>query len=443
MSLGRSLRIGLVAFLSVAVMQARATTWIVDDDGPADFRTLQSAADAPYVLSGDTILVRPGRYVGNLVLNTKDLVIGSEAGPLLTILDGDDSGSVVSFLNRTAATRLEGFTVTNGRGATGGGVWILGGAPVITRNVITGNAAVGGFLGYGYGGGIEIYSSAATVDHNVIQGNTARDGGAGIDVYYAGPSTPATCCPTLVRNTILDNTVTHAGGMGGGLLSFASEPRFSSNIVAGNSAAAGGGIHVYKVQGNNDAPDAAYNMLFGNLPTPSDSNANWRLPSSNPIADPRLEASLPRPRSDSPALDAAEAGLDSPVDLLGLPDEADSDLDGTERRDVGALENEGEVTGLSIAPVPALPGAARLTWDGAVDAEAVYHLYAHDDAPFIDNGGFCLAAALPDPEYVDEDALAAGHLRFYLVTAQGVQEGSRGFRSDGTPRPGAPSCASP
>ena len=59
------------------------------------------------------------------------------------------------------------------------------------------------------------------------------------------------------------------------------------------------------------------------------------------------------------------------------------------------------------------------------------------------DGGFCLAAALPSPGFVDGAVPAPGRVRFYLVTAQAVVEGSRGLRSDGTPRPQAPSCAPP
>jgi hypothetical protein len=132
-------------------------------------------------------------------LGGKDLRILSERGPFVTVLDAAGAGSVISLVNRTAATRIEGFTLTGGVDQTGGGIWILGGAPVVTRNVIEGNQAVGGTLGYGYGGGIEIYGSAATITRNVIRGNAALDGGGGIDLHYAGPGTPGTCVPSSRR----------------------------------------------------------------------------------------------------------------------------------------------------------------------------------------------------------------------------------------------------
>lgn len=429
--------------LAAGALFSLAAIWTVDDDGPADFSALQSAVEAVYVHSGDTILVRAGRYPGNLVLSNKDLIIVSDEGPFRTILDGQDSGSVVSLDGRTSATRIEGFTITGGRGPTGGGVWIYGGGPVVTRNIIEGNRAAGGFLGYGYGGGIEVYGGAAVITRNVIRGNTALDGGGGIDVYYAGPSSPGPCCPLIAQNTITGNVVTAATGIGGGILAFASEPHVSSCIVQGNTAVRGGGIHVEKVQGNSDAPSATHNIFFANTGGDATSNGSWRLPASNPLVDPRLgegEWIAAWPRSDSPALDGAEPGLASWPDLTGSVTATDSDLDGDAAGDAGALEGRGEITGLtvSIEPVPA--GAAQLSWDGPANGAAVLHLFGDDQGPFTTAGGTCLAAGTGLAGWTDTDTPAPGAIRFYLVAATGVTPGIAGLRSDGTPIPQPPAC---
>lgn len=435
---------GGVLLLSVlAVAAAHATQWVVDDDGPADFRTVKAAVNAPYVLSGDTLLVRPGTYRGAITLSVKDLEIRSEAGPALTILDAAGEGSVLSLENRGAATRIEGFTITGGASETGGGIWIFGGAPRITRNIVEGNSAVGGFLGYGYGGGIEIYSAAPVITRNVIRDNTARDGGGGIDVYYAGPSTAGTCCPLLAQNTIVSNVVTGAAGLGGGILSSASEPHVSSCIVAGNRAASGGGIFVERM-GNHDEADVVWGIFHANVPDDAASNASWRLPGSNRRVDPRLgqgEAIGLWPRSDSPALDAAENGLEASLDLAGLCVSCDGDLDGAAAPDVGALEGRGEITGLGAVPDPVLHWATRLSWDGARDPAVRFHVYASDADAFVADGGACIAASLDATSFVDEQVLGPDARRFYLVTALAASgEGPRGWRSDGTPRPEVPSC---
>jgi hypothetical protein len=418
----------------------------VDDDGPADFASVQAAINAVYVHSGDTILVKPGRYLGPVALYSKDLVIRSEAGPFATVLDAREAGSVVTLQNRTSATRVEGFTLTGGRDQTGGGVFVYGGAPVITRNVIVGNSAAGGYLGYGYGGGIEVYGSAALITRNVVQGNTALDGGGGIDVYYSGPSTPGTCCPVIAQNTIAGNRVTSAAGIGGGILASASEPWISSNIVTGNQAGSGGGLYVERIQGVQDAPDVTGNIFFADAPDEAESNGSFRLPSSNLIEDPRLApgpGGAIWPCSDSPALDAAEAGVPPGADLPGAPAPVDSDLDGAAAGEIGAVENRAEITGLRASRDPNAPGTALLGWDGSINPAVAFNVYAADGDPFGTGGGSCLASGLTVPVFADPGLPPPGRIRYYLVAGEGSAEGSRGFRSDGTPRPSSPACGAP
>jgi hypothetical protein len=435
-----------IAAASAAVAAAGAAQWIVDDDGPANFASIQAAINAPYVLVGDTIVVRAGTYRENLYLESKDLAIRSERGPFVTILDGQESGSVVSLLDRGAGTRIEGFTIRNGRDQTGGGIWIFGGAPVITRNVIESNRAVGGSLGYGYGGGIEVYSSAAIITRNVIRANIALDGGGGIDVYYAGPSTAGTCCPVIAQNTIVENVVTAPTGMGGGILAFASEPDVASTILLGNRAAMGGGIFVERVQGNSDQPAATDNILFGNLPDAVDSNGSWHLPASNLEVDPRLGPGgriALWPRSGSPALDAAGGGLPAGPDLIGTTSPADGDVDGAADPDIGAIESLGEVTSVTAARDGQDPSTIVLSWDGSVNPGALFNVYGSDDDPFATDGGTCLAVFLATTSHGDPALPPPGGIRYYLVTQQQAVEGSRGLRSDGTSRPQLPSCTSP
>jgi hypothetical protein len=432
--------------LLAALAGAGATEWIVDDNGPADFATIQAAINAVYVQPGDTIRVRPGLYHGTVYLGSKDLVIRSDAGPFVTILDAEEAGSVVMLYNRTAATRIEGFTVRNGVDQTGGGLYIYGGGPIVTRNIIMGNRAVGGYLGYGYGGGIEVYGSAPVITRNLIIGNTALDGGGGIDVYYSGPSTPGTCCPVIAQNTILDNRVTSASGIGGGILVAGAEPLVASCILSGNEAADGGGLYVDRMQGIPDEPDVTANLLFSNLPQDAASNGSFHLSNSNRHLDPRLgpgNGTGSWPRSDSPALDAAGTGLPAGSDLGGLPAPSDSDLNGGAAGDIGALENRGEITGLTLSQDPDLAGSAVLTWDDSVNPEVVFNVYASDDDPFRTGGGLCLGSGLTNPFFTDPSPPAPGSIRFYLITGRAVLEGSAGLRSDGTPRPVGGACGGP
>jgi hypothetical protein len=63
--------------LALAPVLASQQTWTVDDDGPADFVSVQAAVDA--ATDGDTILVHAGTY-GSVAIEAKGLVIQAD-GP--------------------------------------------------------------------------------------------------------------------------------------------------------------------------------------------------------------------------------------------------------------------------------------------------------------------------------------------------------------------------
>jgi hypothetical protein len=71
----------LLAMFAVVPLQ---TTWTVDDNGPADFPTIQQAIDA--AASGDLVLIQPGEYPGFLL--TKDLRLVGKAGVAACMIEG-------------------------------------------------------------------------------------------------------------------------------------------------------------------------------------------------------------------------------------------------------------------------------------------------------------------------------------------------------------------
>ena len=56
-----------------ALQASGSKTWTVDDDGPADFRTIQGAINAAN--DGDTVFVRRGVYYEHVNVNKTLLVI--------------------------------------------------------------------------------------------------------------------------------------------------------------------------------------------------------------------------------------------------------------------------------------------------------------------------------------------------------------------------------
>ena len=67
------------------------TTWYVPDD----FATIQAGIDGS--ANGDTVIVRDGTYVENINFNGKAITLKSENGPVTTIIDGNQAGTVVTF----------------------------------------------------------------------------------------------------------------------------------------------------------------------------------------------------------------------------------------------------------------------------------------------------------------------------------------------------------
>ncbi|MCD6161638.1 MAG: right-handed parallel beta-helix repeat-containing protein [candidate division Zixibacteria bacterium] len=170
---------------------------------PAEYSTIQEGV---YACSfGDTVLVHPGTYTENVVIDSVSIMLGSlflTTGDTSyiqsTIIDGDSSGSVIRFYIWGDSTSIiSGFTLTNGAGVYGGGGVYCYGSPLISGNIIYNNRA-------SRGGGIFVSSGNPLISNNVIKDNHATVAGAGI-VSYGG------AC-IIANNRIYDNISTHYGG---------------------------------------------------------------------------------------------------------------------------------------------------------------------------------------------------------------------------------------
>ncbi len=220
---------------------------------PADQPTIQAGIDAS--VNGDTVLVAPGTYVENIDFKGKAITVRGDTGPDVTVIDGNQAGSVVKFESGEGVNSvLDGFTITNGSGThampwgySGGGIYCEGTSPTITNNTITGNSA-----SYA-GGGIFCRDSFPNITNNTISGNTANHGG-GIECYN--------CSPSITNNTIIGNIAIEDAG---GISCFNSSPTITSNTITGNTAKSinyygGGGIRCYW----NCSPTITNNTISGN-----------------------------------------------------------------------------------------------------------------------------------------------------------------------------------
>ncbi len=209
---------------------------------PDDYETIQQGINAS--TDGDTVLVHPGTYVENINFNGHNIVLGSlflTTGDTTyisqTIIDGDSSGSVVTFESgEDSTTIISGFTIQNGFSLAGGGICANNAAaPKIKHNIIRSNVVGYYFIGSGAGGGIYC-DGAPSITNNIIQDNIAV---FGYVAYGLGGGIHCTGSPIISDNLITRN---YAGGGGGISCFYDSSAIISNNDIIDNDADAGGGI---------------------------------------------------------------------------------------------------------------------------------------------------------------------------------------------------------
>jgi len=174
--------------------------------GPSgDYHKIQHGINASS--DGDEIIVSQGKYTENIKFNGKNIILRSTDPTdtntvAMTIIDGNQADAVVTFSGtELPICVLSGFTITNGKAHSGGGIcgythpnYTLA---TIRNNTITGNSAH-------YGGGL--YGCNGTIQNNTITENSALYGGGGL----------SECNGSILNNTIIGNSATDScGGVGG------------------------------------------------------------------------------------------------------------------------------------------------------------------------------------------------------------------------------------
>jgi hypothetical protein len=259
-------------------------------DGTADHPWNTLAAGIAAAPDGAAVRIAAGVYTGTFTLTRSLALEGGYAAydapaPWTrdltqhpTILDGEGRGPVVT-INCTCAAALDGLTITGGRAAQGGGIYLAGASLTISATRVLSNTAAqsGGGLytsrgwatinasefaynradnlaGDGEGGGIFGESAALAVTRSRLLTNTADYGGgiAGRDVqllvgaslfagncvsYYGGGVFAAGSRGALRGNTFRDNCALLAGGVAAGDMPFT----VTNNLIEANS---GGGLLV-------------------------------------------------------------------------------------------------------------------------------------------------------------------------------------------------------
>jgi len=200
----------LAALVSTTVAYAQ-TIRTVDDNGPADFSTIQAAVDA--AVNGDTIRVYPGTYTSTTseVVNLlgKAIVIEPAVAPSpgnaasYATIDGQDARRcIVATLNEVETTVIRGLRVFRGRASAGGGMYVVNGSPRIEDMWFQSNVATGGVAS---GGALRLLNSNSVIQDCDFQSNSAgAEGGA---IFNAGGAIMVTGCD------FVGNTAPRGGGL--------------------------------------------------------------------------------------------------------------------------------------------------------------------------------------------------------------------------------------
>jgi parallel beta-helix repeat protein len=245
-------------------VKAYPRTWTVDDDGPADFHTIQEAINNGN--DGDMIRVKEGTYSENLVVNKSISLFGENREN--TIVDGN-AGNV--FYISVSNTNINGFKIQNG---------IHGFYLHNCNNSVISNTKLSN-----NGGGIYLYScSGNSINDNWIEdtvgstiflsnsyGNTingniiSRRGGYGVYLFFSSDNTIRSNkiyegfefagngieLEHSEHNTITDNTISNNGGSGLCLESSHVNNIYHNNIVDNR-------IQVYIYESTNNLWDNGY-----------------------------------------------------------------------------------------------------------------------------------------------------------------------------------------
>ncbi len=221
------------------------------------FSTIQAGIDAISLAGGGEIWVAEGVYTGNGRtvnlggIDTENIIAlamdvhlyggfnGTEIARVdrdwqsnSTIIDGENTRRcVIAQAIGESVTILDGFTIRNGKTATGdfeivcmgGGMLNLSSSPVVTNCTFAGNAAVAG------GGMSNEIDSSPVITNCVFAGNAAVAGGGMLNGFASSP---------VVTNCVFaENAANSSGGDGGGMCNgIDSSPELINCIFSGNTA---------------------------------------------------------------------------------------------------------------------------------------------------------------------------------------------------------------
>ncbi|MGV8075688.1 MAG: NosD domain-containing protein, partial [Methanosarcina sp.] len=266
----------LLAFLILTLSSGigAAKTISVDDNGPADYATIQAAINN--AASGDVVVVQPGTYTENVYINKTTLndftLMSASGNPADTIITASNTGANVITVDYRNKITIKGFTIS-GAGTDRAGVNLLGSRNCTVENNAFVNDALGVFLRtsvsnivrnntitrtseIGIGRGINVEQSS----YSTISGNSISNHRYGIYVTNS-----ASC--SISGNTVSDST-THGMVV----------DRANNALVESNNVQSSRDFGIYLTQTNN-------NIVRNNVVSKSNNGINLVDSSGNTISN--------------------------------------------------------------------------------------------------------------------------------------------------------------
>ncbi len=165
---GRGVFLILILFTTLSLS---SQTIEVKQDGTGDYTQIQEAID--HAWPGDTVIVWPGTYYENIIINSKGIVLGSlmmttgdEAYKYNTIIDGGQNGSCITIKNIDEEAIINGFSIQNGKAEDGGGINIYQSNVQCHNNVISDNYATEWAAGILCAFDCELYLTGNSIHNN-------------------------------------------------------------------------------------------------------------------------------------------------------------------------------------------------------------------------------------------------------------------------------------
>jgi len=328
---------------------------------------------------GDQILVDPGTYQENLVIDQRTIHLVAQGTAEETIIDGGGTDRCLTFDNSPNSS-VKGFTIENGSAYSGGGIFVDNDWFEIHGNRFTNNYANFGGAIYASGNGL--------IHHNQLFNNSANWGGA-VRLQFGNID--------FINNTVWNNTTITDGDA---LYLRSPGHRIINNIIwpAGNNA----GI---KVNYADDPPLIEFCDIAGGWPGDGNIDIDPLFADANG-GDFHLQVG-------SPCIDAGHPDLNG----NGVPwhaDPEDRDPDNT-RFDMGAFFRP--AGGLVARP----GGLAEFFHRDFIPGEFVFDIENWGDQPFTYN----LELVSPDSTwlvYADEPDINTFNGNIWIVRSDGSEK---------------------